>query len=169
MKGDLSLSVQLIEVKLEEKSILENMLHFYLDDLSKYTNQLKANDQGIFEYQSLRYYFTDQNLVPFFIKNEGDIVGFLLFVKSTKDEQIDYCVNDIFIFTQYRERGFAGQAVKKLINSYPGTYYVFQLEKNQKSIQFWKSLFDELQLEYTEKPIIDGGEKCWAQTFSVPK
>ncbi|MBU5213292.1 GNAT family N-acetyltransferase [Heyndrickxia oleronia] len=163
------MSIELVEVKLEEKSILENMLHFYLDDLSKYTNQLKTNDQGIFEYDSLTYFFTKSNLVPYFIKFDEMVVGFLLFVKTEKSETIDYIVNDIFIFTQYRERGFAGQAVKKLISAYPGTYYVVQLEKNQNAIQFWKSLFKEMQLEYSENMVIESGEKCLAQTFKVPQ
>ncbi|GIN84738.1 hypothetical protein J6TS2_11240 [Heyndrickxia sporothermodurans] len=163
------MSIKLVEVHIEEKSILENMLHFYLDDLSKYTNQLKTNAQGIFEYECLDYFFTKENLTPFFIKYQDGVVGFLLFVKTINNKEIDYCVNDIFIFTQYRERGFAGQAVKKLIQTYPGIYYVVQLEKNQKSIQFWKSLFEELQLEYIEKAIIDSGEKCWSQTFTVHK
>lgn len=78
------MSIELVEVKLEEKSILENMLHFYLDDLSKYTNQLKTNDQGIFEYDSLTYFFTKSNLVPYFIKFDEMVVGFLLFVKTEK-------------------------------------------------------------------------------------
>ncbi|QQZ08869.1 GNAT family N-acetyltransferase [Heyndrickxia vini] len=161
------MTIELQEVRLEEKSILENMLHFYLDDLSKYTNQLKANQLGIFEYDSIDLFFTKTNLIPYFIKYEGLVVGFLLFVKTIKNAQIDYCVNDIFIFTQYRERGFAGQAVKKLFSAYPGTYYVVQLEKNKKAIQFWRSLFTELHLECTEKPVIDSGERCWAQTFTI--
>lgn len=161
------MTIELKEVRLEEKSILENMLHFYLDDLSQYTNQLKANQLGIFEYDSIDLFFAKSNLIPYFIKYEGLIVGFLLFVKTVKNEHIDYCVNDIFIFTQYRERGFAGQAVKKLFAPYPGTYYVVQLEKNQKAIQFWKSLFNELQLEYTEETVIDSGERCSAQTFTI--
>ncbi|MGE8203151.1 GNAT family N-acetyltransferase [Heyndrickxia sp. NPDC080065] len=162
------MSVELIEVELNKKSILENMLHFYLDDLSKYTNQLKTNIHGIFEYENLDSLFTNPNIIPFFIKFSQEIVGFLLFFKAAENEHIDYCVNDIFIFSQYRERGFAGQAVKKLISSYPGTYYVKQLEKNQKSIQFWKSLYEEFQLTYTEEAIIDCGERCCAQTFIAP-
>lgn len=162
------MSLELVEVTSNEITILENMLHFYLNDLSKYTKQLSTNKEGIFEYDSLDNFFTKPNLVPFFIINDDQIIGFMLFDKTTKRNRIDYCIEDLFILKQYRGLGFSKRAVHHLVCTFPGTYYILQLEKNQLATLFWKSYFQHYHVEYTEKLTVDSGETCIARTFRIP-
>lgn len=162
------MSVELVKIQLKEKNILDNLIHLYLHDLSAYTNQLSINEQGVFIYENLDCFFADSNLTPFFIMLENQIIGFILFVKTLENDKIDYCINDIFLLNKYRGRGLGKEAVKQLLSSFPGNYYVLQLEKNQPAIRFWKAFYQKYNLVYTEEAIIEDEEACIAQTFYTP-
>ncbi|GED16965.1 GNAT family N-acetyltransferase [Aneurinibacillus migulanus] len=159
------MSVELVKIQLKEKNILDNLIHLYLHDLSTYTNQLSINDQGVFIYENLECFFVESNLTPFFIMLENQIIGFILFVKTIKNNKLEYCINDLFLLNRYRGRGLGKEAVKQLLSSFPGSYYVLQLEQNQPAIQFWKAFYRKYNLLYTEKVIVEDGETCIAQTF----
>ena len=53
-------------------------MNLYLHDLSEFVSDLKINEDGKFEYEGFELYFSSEDLRPFFIIYQGEMVGFIL-------------------------------------------------------------------------------------------
>lgn len=160
--------IELKIVTLETKHILENLLNLYLHDLSEFAYDLKINKNGQFEYDGMGFYFSQEELKPFFICFHDEIVGFVL-LNSGKfvPKDIDYSVNELFILNAFRKKGIARAAVRKLLQIYNGTYEIAQLSRNKLAIKFWNTFYKNEGIEYIgEMQIIDECE-CYVQKISV--
>ena len=135
------IKVEIIDA--EKESVLENMVSVYLHDLSEYADDLKINTEGKFEYEGLHYYFTEKELMPFFIYWKNEIAGFLL-LNSGKyvPEDAEFSIHEIFVLKSFRGRGVALGAVSKIIEMYKGKYRVEQLKMNKTAINFWKNFWE---------------------------
>lgn len=154
--------IKLEVVAKEKKDILENLISLYLHDLSVYAGDLKISRNGKFEYEGIDFYFSREDLKPFFICLNGEIVGFLLF-NSGKfvPKGIDYNVHELFVLKVFRKKGIAGTAVKKLFKTYRGIYQIEQLVNNETAVMFWKHFYRKEGIRYSEKvQLVDGFECC---------
>ena len=160
-------NINLVKVKLEGKAKLKGLMSLYLHDLSEFAKDLKINEDGLFEYEGIDLYFEDEELMPFFICSENEVVGFVL-VNSGKfiGPNIDYSIHELFILKGFRKKGIARIAIKKILNSYMGEYKVEQLKENKTAIRFWKNFYEVQSIKYIEqKEEIDGFE-CLIQIFN---
>jgi Predicted acetyltransferase len=64
-------------VKKEEKEILRNLLEKYNYEFSQY-NGLDINNLGLYGYDYLDSYWTEENRFPFFIKINNKLAGFIM-------------------------------------------------------------------------------------------
>ena len=160
------IKVEIIDA--EKESVLENMVSVYLHDLSEYADDLKINTEGKFEYEGLHYYFTEKELMPFFIYWKNEIAGFLL-LNSGKyvPEDVEFSIHEIFVLKSFRGRGVALGAVSKIIEMYKGKYRVEQLKMNKTAINFWKNFYKRLNIDYVEKEEILDGFEVYTQLFCV--
>ncbi len=160
--------IKLEEVTLKSKFKLENLMGLYLHDLSEFASDLKINQDGLFKYEGLDLYFTSEDLRPFFIVCEEEIVGFLL-LNSGKyvATDIDYVVHELFILKGFRKKGIAGVAIKEVFHLYKGKYEVTQLMDNKTAIKFWTNFYKVEGIKYVEtKEIVDDLHGC-KQTFNI--
>lgn len=147
---------------------LRNLVPLYLHDLSAFTPELIPNDQGLFEYEGLHLYEEDDRLKAFLIVHDSTIAGFLMLNEPPYTfKEVDYCVNELFVLNSYRQRGLARTAIQEVFNQFPGKYVIFQLADNARAISFWRKIYEENNISYTEKEELYDGELCNFQHFEI--
>lgn len=161
-------NVKLLVIDQAKQNVLENLMNLYLHDLSEFADDLKINDEGRYEYNGLDYYFKDKELMPFFIYCNNEIAGFVL-VNSGHyvPSDVDYDIHEIFVLKNYRGRGVAAAATKKVFALYSGRYLVAQLEHNKTAIHFWKNFYEKQYIKYDETVQTIHGLNCFIQIFNV--
>lgn len=161
-------SVKIIPVSSEKKHILENLLSLYLHDLSEFADDLKIDINGKFQYEGLELYITKDELKPFFIFLEDEIVGFI-FVNTGKyvSKGIDFVVNEFFILKSFRRKGISAIAIKKFFNDNKGKYEIEQLANNNIAINFWKKIYKVHEIEYEESIKMSDGFELYSQIFNI--
>ncbi|PGB00607.1 GNAT family N-acetyltransferase [Bacillus toyonensis] len=160
--------VVLQRVQESEKEILRNLYALYLHDLSKFTTNITIGANVFFEYEDLYLFWKNDGITPYFIKTDNSIVGFLLLLERPfLKKENDFCMNDIFILNQYREKGIGKQVIENLLEEKRGQYFVIELLKNVPAVSFWKKVYRELNIEFDERKQIIDDEECLVQTFKI--
>jgi len=143
--------LKVIKVNIEDKIILKNLLSLYLHELSKYTDDLKINEEGLFEYDSLDMYFKEEKLEPYFITLNGTIIGFILISISPYSKPgTNFCIQEFFILNKYRKTGLAHATIKEIMKIYKGKFSIFIIKNNQLAINFWRKFYRNNNIEFEE-------------------
>lgn len=108
----LSMNITIEPVKKEEREILKNLLEKYDYEFSQYDNR-DVNNLGLYGYDYLDYYWTEENRHPFFIKVDGKLAGFVM-VNDYLEIAFDtnYTLSEFFVMYKYRRKGIGKYAVK---------------------------------------------------------
>ena len=130
-------------VKKEEKEILGNLLEKYHYEHSQYDNR-DVNEFGLFGYEYLDNYWTEDNRFPFFIKINGKLAGFVL-VNNYREAKFntDFTISEFFIMYKYRQKGIGKYVVKYILDKYKGIWQLNFHPKNEISKHFWIKTIDE--------------------------
>ncbi len=160
--------IKLVPITYESENIFKNLMTLYLHDLSEYTNDLKINDVGLFEYEGIEFYFKEEDLKPFFIYYEENIAGFVL-LNSGKftPKNAEFCIHEFFILKSYRKKGIGTEAINKLLEKYKGKYIVAQLAENKPAISFWHNYYTNNNINYIENERVIDDVQCITQIFEV--
>lgn len=166
--GENQLSITLQKALVEDRTILENLYSLYLHDLSFYSNSIEVSPNGSFIYDDMSMIWNEEGVVPYFIKREEKLAGFILllerpFLKKTSD----YSINDIFILNPYRGKGLGQEVLNTLFEQKKGRYFVVELERNKPAVIFWKKVFERLGISYDERKELVDDEPCLIQIFEV--
>lgn len=68
--------VEIVRVALGEKATLNNLLEKYQYEFSQWDKQ-DVDEFGLYGYEYLDCYWTEDNRYPYFIKVDGQIAGFI--------------------------------------------------------------------------------------------
>lgn len=160
--------IELAPVPARDKAVLRNLMSLYLHDLSEYTDSLTPGPDGLFTYDGLDLYWRNPSLTPLFIRQDSELVGFLLLNRppyTTPDT--DFNIHEFFILRRHRGRGIGRNAAAACLEQFPGRYIVVQLIRNVPAIGFWHSVYAGLDITYEEREQTFGSETCLVQTFRV--
>ena len=160
--------IKVVKIGAEKEGILKNLVSLYLHDLSEFSDDLKVNQEGKFEYEGLNYYFTEKELNPFLIYCNDEISGFVL-LNSGKYVPGDaqYSIHEIFILKSFRRKGVAASAIKKIFEIYKGKYKVEQLQDNKLAINFWRGFYKKENIIYKEETEVIDGFNVYTQFFNI--
>ena len=162
------MTIILEKVLESEKSILRNLYSLYLHELSNFTTNLNLGEDGIFHYDELDDFWKVDGLSPYFITlNEKNIGFILLLERPFLKKSNDYGINDFFILNQYKGKGLAVQAARKIFEEKPGQYFIIQVVENKRAVAFWKKVYTGLNIETNERQNLIDEELCLIQTFKV--
>jgi len=130
-------------VKKDEKEILKNLLEKYNYEFSQY-NDLDVNNLGLYGYDYLDNYWTENNRFPFFIKVNGKLAGFIL-INDYPEVNIEtkYTLSEFFIMHKYRRLGIGKYAVNYILNKFKGRWQLKYHPKNEISKSFWTKAIGE--------------------------
>lgn len=151
----------------EDGKILINMYSLYLHDLTAYSDSLKENEEGMYEFDSFSLLWEREGVNPYFIMADGERAGFVLLLEPPFTKKVDYVINDFFVYNRFRGKGIASQAAEALFNGRSGSYFVAQLAGNKRAVAFWQKVYNRCAIDYDEYEDEEDGEAIVCQEFTI--
>ncbi len=135
--------VEIVEVTAENKAVLNNLMEKYLYEFSQW-EKTDINENGLYDYEYLDCYFTEENRYPYFIKSDRKLAGFALIsdYPEVPDEETDFCLSEFFILYKYRRSGVGREAVAQILDKHHGKWQLKRHPHNTASVYFWNSVID---------------------------
>ena len=96
----------LLQASPKHKTVIENLMQFYIYDFSEYIN-LEVGENGQFDpYSDLDNYWIDKsNKFPYIIAKDGKYVGFALVKLNYANSRKYFSIAEFFILRKYRLQG----------------------------------------------------------------
>jgi predicted acetyltransferase len=137
------MNITIDPVRKEEKEILRNLLEKYKYEFSQYDNN-DVNNLGLYGYDYLDSYWTEENRFPFFIKMDGKLAGFAM-VNDYPEIKIEtnYCMSEFFVMYKYRKMGIGTYVANKVFDKFKGKWQLKRHPKNEASVKFWNKVISE--------------------------
>ena len=138
------MNVEVIQVPVEEKQTLNNLLKMYCYEWSQY-NKFDVNDKGEYEFEHhLPKFWNKENHYPFFIKVNGILAGFVLIDDEFQIyKNSDYSVSKFFVMHKYRKAGVGRYAAKAVFDMFHGKWEIERHPNNIASVIFWDRIINE--------------------------
>ncbi|WP_029420187.1 GNAT family N-acetyltransferase [Alicyclobacillus macrosporangiidus] len=133
------MNIGLRPVPVEEKSVLRNLMHLYLYDLTEFTHE-DVSRHGLFEYKYLDHYWTEADRHAFFIAVDDHLAGFVLVNRHSIVLESANTVAEFFVMRKYRRQGVGSQVVMKVFDMFPGAWEIRLLYNNTAAWAFWRSV-----------------------------
>lgn len=161
-------NIELIRIMKKDKKVLENLISLYLHDLSEFADDLKIDENGLFEYEGLELYYTSDELMAYFITLDHEIIG-LVFINTGKyaPQGVDYSINEFFILKSYRRKGLSKLAINEFMKNHHGTYEIIQFENNITAVNFWHKYLKSEGITYKETKEFSDGFEVYQQVFHI--
>lgn len=140
------MNIELKQAKVDDKEILKNLLEKYDYEFSQWDNR-DVNKLGLYGYDYLDCYWTEENRWAFFIIVDGNLAGFAMINDFPEaKEETDYSMAEFFIMHKYRRYGVGKFAAMHVFDKFHGKWQLKRHPKNIPSVYFW----DKVVSEYTK-------------------
>jgi predicted acetyltransferase len=96
-------------------------------------------------YEHLDDYWTNADYVPYFIRADGEIAGFVLLNKYfwiLPPEKTNYGVAEIYVKPDFRLKGIARSGMFRIFELYPGNWEIRPLDGSTDAQAFWEHTLD---------------------------
>ena len=151
------MDIKLEHSTIEDREHIKKLYQLYAHDLSEFVD-VQLNSEGLFDDSVVDNYYSDGQLKPLKIKQQGRIVGFIF---CSTGQTVDYVIQEFFILRNYRRQGLARQALKQLLTLYEGTFGFVVLIKNKPAQLFWENILKYYGINYTKDEMTADGELCF--------
>lgn len=131
--------MKLVQIQKNEEKILERLLQLYLHDISSHFPIDFDEKKGIYLYDKLDKYFDNSNNYAYFIKNEENLLGFML-IDSCDNEMI---VQEMFVLNHHKNKGIGKAAAYSIFDKYKGNWIIKSLPCSEPSERFWNRTIKE--------------------------
>jgi predicted acetyltransferase len=144
-----------------EKSIIERLIQLYKHDFSELAKigepYGEIGDDGLFKYDHLDSYWTDDRRKPILFRVYAHIAGFALVNDwAASGLAVDYCMAEFFVLRKYRRIGIGKKVVQELLRQYPGTWEIAVTHYNRPAMTFWRSVIASITKHRVEELAGDG-------------
>jgi len=138
------MNVILKQVKHEEKQILANLLEKFDYEFSQYDGR-DVNSDGLYGYQYLDCYWTDEDRYAYFIMADEKLAGFAMIYnyREEGDPETDFQISEFFVMHKYRRLGVGRQAFFQVLDKHRGRCGLGCHPKNIPSVRFWNKVIGE--------------------------
>ncbi len=134
------MKIELKKVEVNEKEILRNLLEKYNYEFSQWNNR-DVNKLGLYGYDYLDCYWTENNRFPFFILVDDNLAGFVMVNDySETEEKTDYTLAEFFVMLKYRRNGVGKIAANKIFDMFHGKWTLKRHPHNINSVIFWDNV-----------------------------
>lgn len=155
MKIDISL------VPCDKKHILRNMLEIFLYDMSEFDDAddgLELNEAGLYGYNYLDYYWTEDGRYPYIITVDGRLSGFSL-VRTIDKTPLTFEIAEFFIMRKYRKHGLGKILINKMFTLHIGRWIINTPIRNIVAQNFWRNVISNNAIGKIEESIIEDGRR----------
>ena len=137
------MKTELKPVSVDEKEILRNLLEKYEYEFSQW-DQRDVNKLGLYGYDYLDCYWTEENRWPFFILADGQLAGFAMVNDYPEaDEPTDYSLSEFCVLPKYRRHGVGRAAALQVFDRFHGKWQLKRHPHNLPSVRFWDAVVSE--------------------------
>ena len=137
------LDIELKRINAEDKEILRNLLEKYDYEFSQWDNR-DVNKLGLYGYDYLDCYWTEEKRWAYFIEVDEKLAGFIMINNYPEaDEEMDYSLAEFFVLYKYRRCGIGKFAAIKVFDMFHGKWQLKRHPKNIASVHFWDSVVSE--------------------------
>lgn len=158
-------NIELVPARVEDKSIIANLLQLYLYDFSEFAGWA-MNEHGLFNYPYLDHYWTEPERHPFLVRVDGEIAGLALVQTLARDGGQSHHLAEFYILRKFRRAGIGETAARQLFDRFPGSWAVAQRDWNIAAQHFWRRVIGRYTGgSYTERRDDDKGRVI--QEFTV--
>lgn len=159
------MNTELVSARVEDKSIIANLLQLYLYDFSELAGWA-INEHGLFNYPYLDHYWTEPDRHPFLVRVDGELAGFALVRTLVMEGGQENHLAEFFILRKLRRIGVGETAARQLFDRFPGTWTVAQRDWNIGAQRFWRRVIGRYTGgSYTERH--DDDRDRFIQEFTV--
>lgn len=136
--------VGLKPVTIDEKEVLRNLLEKYSYEFSQWDTR-DVNKLGLYGYQYLDYYWTEDKRWAYFIIVDDKVAGFAMVIDlpEVDDRETDFQMAEFFIMHKYRQSGIGKLAFFKVLNMHKGKWQLKRHPSNIGSVYFWDKVINE--------------------------
>jgi len=137
------MDVTLKRVAVNEKEILRNLLEKYNYEFSQYDLR-DVNALGLYGYDYLDCYWTEDNRWAYFIYAGDKLAGFAMVndYQEADDREMDFSMAEFFVLYKYRRMGIGQKAVFKVFDRHKGRWQLRRHPQNVPSVHFWNKVID---------------------------
>ena len=136
--------LQLRKASFEDKTIIKNLMQFYMYDFSEFVN-IDLENNGLFAAykHSDEYWSSGDNNFPYLITKDEKYIGFALvrFIESADPKY--FSMAEFFVMRKYRRSGIGKTTAHHVFNLHKGNWEVFQREGNTVAHLFWRKIISE--------------------------
>jgi len=133
------ISIELHAARRDELQIIENLMQFYTYDFSEWV-PLALGEHGFFNLLPLSDYWGKPATLPFLIKVDGELAGFVTVDDEIHVPDARYNIGYLFVGRRFRGQGVARFVVSTLLNRLPGRWQIFHVEANSPARLFWAAV-----------------------------
>ena len=127
---------------MEDKPIIQRMLELYQYDFSEFEGT-DLDAHGCFGYPYLDLYWLEPTRLPFLVRVDGQLAGFVLVNEKTYLESSEWGISEFFIMRKYRRKGVGKFAAFSVFEQIRGKWEVHELQSNAPSQVFWRRIIAE--------------------------
>ena len=131
-------------------------MELYNYDFSEFEDN-DVNEFGLFGYEYIDHYWTENGRYPFIIKVNENIAGFALIREVGIKEERGHTIAEFFILKKYRRKSIGKKAAFYIFNMFPGKWKIAQIEENIPAQNFWLKIIKE----YTNGEFHEIREEDW--------
>lgn len=131
-------------MKVEEKSLLIQLMELYHYEFSVYSND-DINEYGYYGYEHIDDYWNEEGRFPYLIRVDGKIAGFALICPHCdyRKEENAQCIGEFFVMLKYRRKGVGLKAATQLFDRHRGLWEVCYWKNNLPAGCFWKKVIEK--------------------------
>lgn len=138
------MEVQLRQVTVDEKEILRNLLEKYDYEFSQWDKR-DVNKLGLYGYDYLDHYWTEENRWAYFILVDEKLAGFAMVGRRPEvhDRDTHFSMAEFCVLLKYRRLGVGKQGFYQLLKMHKGKWQLKLHPANTASVHFWKNTIEE--------------------------
>lgn len=136
------MEIKIVEASLRDKPKIQNMLQLYIHDFSEFDGH-ELNENGLYNYDYLDYYWTEQDRHPFIISLNSKLAGFVLLNRYSIMIENALTIAEFFILRKYRRQGLGKKTAFIIFDKFPSKWEIRQTKNNLVGQAFWKNVISE--------------------------
>ena len=136
--------VEIKKVSKGQKEILKNLMEKYNYEFSQY-DYTDVNELGLYGFDYLDGYWTEEERYPYFIYVDGNLAGFAMVNNFAEDDSVemDYAMAEFFIMYKYRKQGLGRKLAFYMFDLCHGKWQVKRHPHSTDAVIFWNKIIDE--------------------------
>lgn len=153
-----------------ERALFHSLYKAYSDELAQYSSRLR--EDPITEKLIAKLYFNDILLDKYFIKADGETIGFIILQYVDKRYDVIsplWYIVEFYIAPEYRRQGYGEAAIKFFLEFYKKDFFYYVLKENIPAKRFWGNITKTFHLKevYRSDVVREDDEEIETHAFEV--